>query len=117
MTDDRQTPVDELRQLVRTFVAERKWESFHNPKNLAMSLSIEASELMEHFQWLSLDEARQRASDPQHREAIADEVADCLAYVLAMADAVGIDLTTELQRKMIKNAVKYPVEPLDPSAD
>ena len=82
-----------------------------------MSLSIEASELMEHFQWLSLDEARRRAADPQHREAIADEVADCLAYVLAMADAVGLDLSTELRRKMIKNADKYPARPHDPSTD
>src|SRR6056297_590847 len=107
---DQDTSVEVLRERVRRFVGEREWQSFHNPKNLSMSLAIEAAELMELFQWLTLDEARQRAADPQFREAIADEIADCLSYLLAMADAVGVDLTTELHRKMEKNAVKYPRE-------
>ncbi len=107
---DQTTTVDELRQVVRQFVADRQWQPFHNPKSLAMSLAIEAAELMEHFQWLSLDEASARAVDPERREAICDEVADCLAYVLAIANRMEIDLSSELQRKMGKNAIKYPLE-------
>jgi dCTP diphosphatase len=109
MTDKTAT-VDDLRQIVCQFVEQREWQPFHNPKNLAMSLAIEAAELMEHFQWLTLDEASEVAADPEKREAICDEVADCLAYILAIADRMEIDLSTELQRKMKKNAIKYPQE-------
>lgn len=107
---DQTTTVEELRDVVRQFVDKRQWQPFHNPKNLAMSLAIEAAELMEHFQWLTLDEASALAADPEKREAICDEVADCLAYILAIADRMEIDLSTELQRKMKKNAIKYPQE-------
>ncbi len=107
--NDRSTSVDELRQLLRNFVDERQWQPFHNPKNLAMSLAIEAAELMEHFQWLTPEEASQAAADPDQREAICDEIADCLAYLLAMANTIDIDLSAELLRKMKKNAVKYPI--------
>lgn len=107
--NDCSTSVDELRQLLRQFVDERQWQPFHNPKNLAMSLAIEASELMEHFQWLTPEEATQAASDPNQREAICDELADCLAYVLAMANTLEVDLSKELSRKMKKNAKKYPI--------
>ena len=107
--NDHSTSVDELRQLLRDFVDEREWQPFHNPKNLAMSLSIEASELMEHFQWLTPEEATQAANDPDKREAICDEIADCLAYILAMANTIDVDLSAELARKMKKNATKYPV--------
>ncbi|MFK8111751.1 MAG: nucleotide pyrophosphohydrolase [Rubripirellula sp.] len=106
---DQETTVDELRQLLRDFVRERKWEPFHNPKNLAMSLAIETSELMEHFQWLTFEEAETVVRDPEQREAICDEVADCLAYVLSIANSLDIDLSTELSRKMKKNEIKYPV--------
>ncbi len=107
---DKTTTVAELRKVVHQFVDQREWQQFHNPKNLAMSLAIEAAELMEHFQWLDLNEAEQYSVDPQRREAICDEVADCLAYILSIADRMEIDLSTELQRKMKKNAIKYPVE-------
>ena len=107
---DDATTVEELRELLRQFVHERQWERFHNPKNLAMSLAIETAELMEHFQWLTLEQANQIAQDPDRREAICDEIADCLAYVLAIANAIDIDLATELRRKMLKNARKYPAD-------
>lgn len=107
---DQTTSVEQLRQIVGQFVDQRQWQQFHNPKNLAMSLAIEAAELMEHFQWLTLDEAAEHAIDPDQREAVCDEVADCLAYVLAIANRMDIDLTTELARKMDKNALKYPPE-------
>ncbi len=107
---DQSTTVAALRQIVNQFVDQREWQPFHNPKNLAMSLAIEAAELMEHFQWLTLDESSQQLVDPDEREAICDEVADCLAYVLAIANRMQIDLSRELQRKMEKNAIKYPLE-------
>ena len=106
---DNLTSVQALRDLVETFVAERNWHTFHNPKNLAMSLGIETGELMEHFQWLTLDEAAEVKNDPQKKHDAGEELADCLAYILAIANSMDIDLSTALADKMIRNAVKYPV--------
>ena len=106
---DETTPVQALRDLVERFVAQRDWHSFHNPKNLAMSLAIETGELMEHFQWLTLEEAAQIKSDPTKKHDIGEELSDCLAYVLALANAMEIDLSSSLAKKMIRNAEKYPV--------
>ena len=104
--DDRQTNVAALRDVVRQFVDERDWRQFHTPKNLAMSLAVEAAELMEHFQWLTADESRQLADD--RLDAVADELADVLCYVLAMANELEIDLASALAAKMEKNRQKYP---------
>src|SRR3954470_6759564 len=89
LSDDK-TTVAELRDLVRAFVAERKWEPYHTPKNLAMALAVEAAELMEHFQWATPEEAAALRNDPKRVAAAGEEVADVLAYVLAMADALGL---------------------------
>lgn len=105
---DENTTVAQLRARMASFVADRQWELFHNPKNLAMSLAIETAELMEHFQWLTLEQAQAYANEEANREAIADELADCLSYVLALANALEMDLSEELRRKMIKNERKYP---------
>ena len=105
---DESTPVQALRDLVEAFVAERNWHAFHNPKNLAMSLGIETGELMEHFQWLTLQEAAQLQQDADKKHAVGEELADCLAYVLAIANAMEIDLSSTLAKKMIRNAEKYP---------
>jgi NTP pyrophosphatase (non-canonical NTP hydrolase) len=107
---DEATTIADLREVLRQFVADRQWEPFHSPKNLAMSLAIEAAELMEHFQWISIDESRAIADDAARCTTAAEEVADVLAYVLAMADALRIDLAATFHKKLIKNAVKYPVE-------
>ncbi|MDI3513426.1 MAG: dCTP diphosphatase [Rhodocyclaceae bacterium] len=97
-----------LRDELRRFAAEREWERFHTPKNLAMALSGEAGELIEHFQWLS---AEQSASLPApEREAVALEMADVLLYLVRMADVLGIDLADAARRKMAINARRYPVE-------
>jgi NTP pyrophosphatase (non-canonical NTP hydrolase) len=109
MTDDT-TTVSELRAAIAQFVAEREWEPFHSPKNLAMSLAVEAAELMEHFQWLTIDESRSVALDASKRAAAGEELADVLAYVLAMANALKLDLSTTFREKLVKNAVKYPAE-------
>ncbi|MEL6109134.1 MAG: nucleotide pyrophosphohydrolase [Planctomycetota bacterium] len=107
---DAETTVLTLRDIVETFVAERDWHRFHNPKNLSMSLAIEAGELMEHFQWLTLEQADAIGRDPDKKHAVSEELADCLAYVLSIANAMDIDLSQTLAAKMKRNAKKYPVD-------
>ena len=107
---DRETTIAELRRVVEEFVDRRDWHQFHTPKNLAMSLAIEAAELMEHFQWLTADESRAVAQRPEKLDEVADEVADVFCYILAMANELGLDLAAALEAKMVKNAKKYPVE-------
>src|SRR4051812_29411555 len=100
---DASTTVGELRELVRRFVDERDWRQFHAPKNLAMSLAIEAAELMEHFQWLTPDESRKLAGDAGKVVEVGEELADVLCYALAMANELGLDVADAVERKMLKN--------------
>lgn len=109
-TDDTATTVAELRTLVDDFVQDRDWSQFHSPKNLAMALAIEAAELMEHFQWCEVADSRQVAHQDAKRAAVAEEISDVLAYTLAIANSLGIDLSQSLRSKMVKNAEKYPIE-------
>jgi NTP pyrophosphatase (non-canonical NTP hydrolase) len=108
--NDSTTTVDELKRLVGRFVDERSWRQFHTPKNLAMSIAVEAAELMEHFQWLTADESQAAAGDAGKRAAVAEELADVVCYALAMTNALGLDLADEVARKMAKNARKYPAD-------
>jgi NTP pyrophosphatase (non-canonical NTP hydrolase) len=110
MPSDASTTLAELRELVRRFVDERDWQQFHSPKNLSMSLAIEAAELMEHFQWIDINESRAIASDQQRLVAIRDEIADVLCYLLALANELNLDLSQAIRDKMVKNAAKYPLE-------
>ncbi len=103
---DETTTVAELRGWMREFVRERNWEKFHNGKNLAMSLAIEAGELMEHFQWLTSEEVLER--DKLDIPGIRDELADVVCYALSLANALDIDLAKAIEQKMVKNRVKYP---------
>jgi dCTP diphosphatase len=98
----------QLRDQLRTFAAEREWDQFHSPKNLAMALSVEASELLEHFQWKSETESAQPTAD--ELKAISHEAADVLLYLIRIADKLGIDLVAAAKEKMVLNAQKYPVE-------
>ena len=107
---DDATTVAELRQLVDDFVTERDWSRYHSPKNLAMSIAIEAAELMEHFQWLEPAEAQGVADDPAKRAAAAEELADVVGYCLAMSGALGVDLAQTVRAKMRRNHEKYPAE-------
>jgi NTP pyrophosphatase (non-canonical NTP hydrolase) len=109
MTDHEMT-VEGLRAQVAEFVTAREWEPFHSPKNLSMALSIEAAELMEHFQWISMEESSRISADPRKLEAVGEELADVLCYALALANTLEIDVATTLAAKMKKNAIKYPVE-------
>ena len=105
---DQNTSLADLRTVVRTFVEERDWRQFHSPKNLSMSLAIEAAELMEHFQWIDVSESRKTVEDPARLGPIAEELADVLCYAFAMANELGLDITTIVRDKMAKNALKYP---------
>lgn len=108
--NDQTTTVNELRKLVDDFVDERDWQQFHSPKNISMALAVEASELMEHFQWITIDASRAVADDPKKLAEVAEELADVLSYSLAMANSLGIDLAATIEAKMVKNAKKYPAE-------
>lgn len=102
---DETTTVKQLKDMVAAFVAERDWQQFHTPKNLAMSIAIEAAELMELFQW-SDETARLQEKLVNLRE----ELADVVIYCLAMANSVGFDLSAAVHEKMGINRRKYPVE-------
>ena len=106
--EDTQTNVADLRNLVLEFVAERDWRQFHSPKNLSMSLAIEVSELMEHFQWLTTEQSREIDDSVKHD--VGEELADCFCYLLAISNELGIDISSTLRAKMVKNREKYPVE-------
>lgn len=100
--------LEELRVRVRDFVAERDWERFHSPKNLAMALSVEASELVELFQWLTEEESAQL--DDARRSRVADELADVLWFLVRLSDRLDIDLLQAAGRKLAANAEKYPAD-------
>jgi dCTP diphosphatase len=107
---DQTTTVADLRQCVATFVAERDWSSYHDAKNLAMSIAIETAELMEHFQWVRSEEVAAVLANPTQRAKIVDEVADVACYLLSLANALNLDLADAVRAKITKNAVKYPIE-------
>lgn len=98
----------ELRVMIRQFCSERDWLRFHTPKNLAMALSVEVAELLEHFQWLPT--GADHELDAAAREGIRHEMADVLVYLIQLADHTGVDLRSAVLEKMQLNARKYPVE-------
>ena len=100
--------LEQLRVRLREFAAEREWQRFHSPKNLAMALVAEGGELLEVFQWLT--EAESRAPSPAERAAAAEEMADVLLYLIRLADELGIDLADAARRKLAINADKYPAD-------
>ena len=108
--NDQTTTVAELAKLIADFVDERDWNQFHSPKNISMSMAIEAAELMEHFQWISMDESREATEDVEQLNAIGEELADVMCYALALANQLGIDVSDTIDRKMRKNRIKYPVQ-------
>jgi len=110
LMNDTDTPVATLRHLVASFVNERDWQQFHSPKNLSMSLAIEAAELMEHFQWISVEESRAIAQQTEKVHAVAEELADVVSYALALANELSVDITQAIHAKMIRNAEKYPAK-------
>lgn len=100
--------LDRLIVALRNFARERDWEQFHSPKNLASALAVEASELLEHFQWLT--EAQSRSLSVDAKSKVAEEIADVFLYLLQLADKLGVDLIAAADSKMVANAAKYPVD-------
>ena len=100
--------LDDLAARLRDFARERDWEQFHAPKNLAMALAVEASELMEHFQWLTERESCELSAEAKARAA--EELADVFIYTVRLADRLGVDLGPAVEAKILANAAKYPVE-------
>ena len=100
-----------MRQLIedlRKFVHERDWEQFHTPKNLAMALSVEAAEIVEHFQWLTPDESQTLGREKV--DQVRDEIGDVLIYLVSLADRLGIDPLEAARGKLEKNRLRYPAD-------
>jgi dCTP diphosphatase len=100
--------LDELRQKIDAFVNERDWAQFHSPKNLAMAMIVEAAELVEHFQWDTIQESYDLSAEK--RQEVAHEIADTFVYLLRLAEVIGIDLIQAANDKIALNAIKYPVD-------
>jgi len=93
---------------IKKFRDERDWMQFHDPKNMAISITIEAAELLEHFQWKTKEEVQ--AYIKENREEISDEIADIAMYLFELADNLGVDLIQAMDKKLKKNEMKYPIE-------
>lgn len=100
--------LESVRKRLREFAAVRDWDQFHSPKNLSMALSVEASELVECFQWLT--EEQSRSLTAEQLAAVTDEIADVQLYLIRLADKVGVDIATAIEQKIKKNEAKYPAE-------
>ncbi|CAD5366925.1 MazG nucleotide pyrophosphohydrolase domain protein [Rubrivivax sp. A210] len=98
-----------MSEALTAFARERDWEQFHSPKNLVMALTGEVGELSEIFQWMSEEDSKRAAGHPQHAQAVRDELADVLLYVVRLADVLGVDLNAAAEHKLKANAAKYPV--------
>ncbi len=105
----------EIRTALRAFAAARSWEQFHSPKNLAAAMAVEASEVLEHFQWLTDEQSR--ALPEERRAEVAHELADVFLYLMQLADKLDVDLVDAAKRKMQINAAKYPAGPEAQSLD
>jgi NTP pyrophosphatase (non-canonical NTP hydrolase) len=107
---DEKTTIAELKEAVAAFIAGRDWERFHTSKNLAMSIAIEAAEIMEHFQWGSIEEGQKLMEDADAKAEVGDELADVLIYCLSFANQAGIDVSEVVRKKLARNEERFPVE-------
>lgn len=107
MSDPQQLP--DLQRRLAEFAAARRWQPFHTPKNLAIALSVEASELLEIFQWLTPEQAAAVMTDPTTAHRVEDEVADVLAYLLQFCEVLGIDVLAALAAKIDRNELRFPL--------
>tara|TARA_Y100000588_G_scaffold260806_1_gene275374 strand:+ start:7900 stop:8256 length:357 start_codon:yes stop_codon:yes gene_type:complete len=110
MKNDRDTHVSELKEAIGAFIDARNWSQYHSPKNLAMSIAIEAAEMMEHFQWTTVEEARTAMEDPEVRAEVREELADVMIYCLSFARHTGIDVSGAVLDKLEKNEHRFPVD-------
>jgi dCTP diphosphatase len=100
--------LEDLRTALSTFIAERDWEQFHSPKNLAMALSVEASEIVEHFQWLT--EEQSRSLSPEKLASVREEIGDVMIYLTELAGKLGVDPVEAARAKLEINSRKYPAD-------
>jgi dCTP diphosphatase len=100
--------IEDMTEALRKFSEERNWTQFHSPKNLASALSVEAAELLEHFQWLTEEQSTKLSR--KELDAVAEEIADVQIYLLQLADKLAIDIQKSVGQKMEKNASKYPID-------
>lgn len=98
--------IEKLQHRLREFAADREWEQFHSPKNIAMALSVEASELLEHFQWLT--QLQSASPESVNRGEVATEIADIQIYLAMLADKLDIDIEKAVDEKIETNGIKYP---------
>ena len=110
MVKDTERKIHELKEKIKEFCDARDWDQFHNAKELAIALSIEASELLEIFRWKTHEEVDELFKDEKKKEDIEDEMADILYFLVRIAQKYDLDLSESLDRKMEKNNNKYPVE-------
>ena len=108
--NDKNTTINDLKQLLVKFRDERRWKQFHTPKNLAEALSIESSELMELFLWKNDVQTDADLRKDEFREKVDDEIADIICYCLNFANSADIDIASAVVRKIGKNAKKYPIK-------
>ncbi len=108
LTPDSSDPLLALRDALRRFAAERDWDQFHSPRNLAVALSVEAAELLEHFQWLTDEQSA--ALPAETRVRVGEEIADVLLYLIRLADKLNLDPVACATGKMQLNAAKYPAD-------
>ncbi len=107
---DSSTTLTDLKSAVDRFVAARDWYRYHTPKNLAMSIAIEAAEIMEHFQWHDAQESAARMLESEVKNEVADELADVLIYCLSFANVTDIDISAAILKKLARNEGRFPVE-------
>jgi NTP pyrophosphatase (non-canonical NTP hydrolase) len=108
--NDSDTTIARLKEIVKKHCEERDWDRYHNPKDLAIGASVEASELLEHFIYKSEEEMKEMLADPKKRREVSEEMSDTLYYIIRLAQMNGIDLSTAFAEKMEQNRKKYPIE-------
>jgi NTP pyrophosphatase (non-canonical NTP hydrolase) len=102
--------MDDLVKAVLAFRDQRDWKQFHNPKDLAISIALEAAELLEHFQWKTASDVAEFVTAEENRRCVGEEMADVLILLISLADAMGLDLLEAARTKLRENARKYPVD-------
>lgn len=110
MAKDHERKIQEIKDFVKKYCEDRDWDQFHGAKDLAVALSIEASELLEHFRFKSKEEVEELFKNLKKKEEIEDEMADIIYFLFRMAQRYDIDLSEAFDRKMKKSAEKYPIE-------
>jgi dCTP diphosphatase len=106
---DADISIDKLRTSVQNFIAERDWDRYHTPKNLSMSIAIEAAELMEHFQWVTNRQSLAMIQDDPTRAQVVDELSDILIYCLSFANKIDVNISHAILEKLKRNEIRFPI--------